>query len=91
MKKYDAALYDKPRWLVLNKLDMVAADERAAKVKDFVKRFKWTGPVFEISALTREGCESLIKAIYQHIHAQQQSEQPVEEVDPRFVEPAAEL
>ena len=91
LKKYDAALYDKPRWLVLNKLDMVAADERAAKVKDFVKRFKWKGPVFEISALTREGCESLIKAIYQHIHAQQQSEQPVEEVDPRFVEPAPEL
>ena len=91
LKKYDAALYDKPRWLVLNKLDMVAADERAAKVKDFVKRFKWKGPVFEISALTREGCESLIKAIYQHIHAQQQSEQPVQEVDPRFVEPAPEL
>ena len=91
LKKYDAALYDKPRWLVLNKLDMVVADERAAKVKDFVKRFKWKGPVFEISALTREGCEHLIKSIYQHIHAQQQSEQPEEEVDPRFVEPAPEL
>src|SRR5574344_1087259 len=91
LKKYYAALSDKPRWLVLNKLDMVVADERAAKVKDFVKRFKWKGPVFEISALTREGCEHLIKSIYQHIHAQQQSEQPVEEVDPRFVEPAPEL
>jgi GTP-binding protein len=44
------ALYDKPRWLVLNKLDMVPEEERAARVKDFVKRFKWKGPVFEISA-----------------------------------------
>ncbi len=43
-------------------------------VKDFVKRFKWKGPVFEISALTREGCEPLIKAIYQHVHDQQQAE-----------------
>ena len=89
LKKYDEALYGKPRWLVLNKLDMVPGDERAAKVKDFVKRFKWKGPVFEISALTREGCEPLIKSIYQHVHAQQQIEQGVVEVDPRFVEQPA--
>jgi hypothetical protein len=43
LKKYDKALYDKPRWLVLNKLDMVPAEEREARVKDFVKRFKLQG------------------------------------------------
>lgn len=90
LKKYDTALYEKPRWLVLNKLDMVATDERAAKVKDFVKRFKFKGPVFEISALTREGCEPLIQAIYQHVHAQQVSERPHVEVDPRFVPDAGQ-
>ncbi|MDO9563703.1 MAG: GTPase ObgE, partial [Bradyrhizobium sp.] len=37
LKKYDPALYDKPRWLVLNKLDVVPTEERAARVKDFVK------------------------------------------------------
>jgi GTP-binding protein len=84
LKKYDKALHDKPRWLVLNKLDMVPAEERAVRVKDFVKRFRWKGPVFEISALTREGCESLVQAIYQHVHAQQQAELPPVEVDPRF-------
>lgn len=84
LKKYDKALYEKPRWLVLNKLDMVADDERAAKVKDFVKRMRFKGPVFEISALTREGCEPLVQAIYQHIKAQQVAEQPPTEVDPRF-------
>jgi len=84
LKKYDKALYDKPRWLVLNKLDMVPADEREARVKDFVKRFKYKGPVFEISALTREGCEDLIKAVYQQVKAQQVAEQPHVEVDPRF-------
>ncbi len=84
LKKYDKDLHDKPRWLVLNKLDMVPQDERAARVKDFVKRFKWKGPVFEISALTREGCEPLIKAIFQAVKAAQQAEQPVVEVDPRF-------
>jgi GTP-binding protein len=84
LKKYDPALYAKPRWLVLNKLDMVPLEDRAALVKDVVKRLKFKGPVFEISALTREGCESLIKIIYQHVKAQQKAEQTPEEIDPRF-------
>lgn len=84
LKKYDAALYEKPRWLVLNKLDMIPVDERATRVKDFVKRLRFKGPVFEISALTREGCEPLVQAIYQHVKAQQVAEQPPTEIDPRF-------
>jgi GTP-binding protein len=86
LKKYDKALYDKPRWLVLNKLDMVPVEEREARVKDLIKRFKYKGPVFEISALTREGCETLIKTIFQHIKAQQIQEQEPVYIDPRFVE-----
>ena len=84
MKKYDPALYEKPRWLVLNKLDMVPTEHRAAVVKDFVKRFRFKGPVFEISALTREGCESLIRSVYQQVHAQQAIEQGPQTIDPRF-------
>jgi len=89
LKKYDAELYNKPRWLVLNKLDMVPADERVARVKDFLKRYKFKGPVFEISALTREGCEPLVQAIYQHVKAQQVLEQPPVDIDPRFAEPGS--
>ena len=85
LKKYDAALYEKPRWLVLNKLDMVPVDERAARVKDFVKRLRFKGPVFEISALTREGCEHLVQAIYQQVKAQQVAEHEPVEIDPRFI------
>ena len=84
LKKYDPALHAKPRWLVLNKLDMVPAEERAVRVKDFVKRFKWKGPVYEISALTREGCDPLVKAIFQHVHAEQLAQNAPAEVDPRF-------
>jgi len=79
LKKYDESLYDKPRWLVLNKLDMVPEDERKKRVKDFVKRFGWKGPLFEISALTREGCEDLITAIYDYLAEQRQQEQRAEE------------
>ena len=91
LKKYDQALFKKPRWLVLNKLDMVDAEVRAAVVAEFVKRYKFKGPVFEISALTREGCEPLIKAIYKHIKAQQVAELPEADVDPRFVAQEPEL
>jgi len=87
LKKYDPALYAKPRWLVLNKLDMVPGVEREARVKDFVRRMRYKGPVYEISALTREGCESLIRDIYKHIHARHVEEQGATEVDPRFAEP----
>jgi GTP-binding protein len=43
LKKYDESLFDKPRWLVLNKLDMVPEEERKQRVKDFIKRFGWKG------------------------------------------------
>ncbi len=85
LKKYDPELYRKPRYLVLNKLDMVPAELRAEVVRDFVKRFKYKGPVFEISALTHEGCEQLTRAAYQHIKAQQAAALPAVELDPRFV------
>ncbi|KQP21329.1 Obg family GTPase CgtA [Pseudorhodoferax sp. Leaf265] len=86
LKKYDATLHGKPRWLVLNKLDMVPAEERAAKVKDFVRRLRFKGPVFEISALTREGCEKLVQAVFQHIHAEKSAENQPVAIDPRFSE-----
>ena len=66
---------------MLNKLDMVPAEERAARVKDFVRRMRWKGPVFEVSALTREGLQPLLDAIWHHVAQQQR---PVEVVDPRF-------
>jgi GTPase len=83
LKKYDQALHDKPRWLVLNKLDMVPTEEREQRVKDFVKRFKWKGPVFQISALTREGCEHLVHAIYKHVSTLKNV--IPDDPDPRFV------
>lgn len=84
LKKYDQTLHDKPRWLVLNKLDMVPVEERERRVKEFVKRFRWKGPVFQISALTREGCEALVHAIYQHVSTLKNAVEP--DPDPRFDE-----
>ena len=84
LRKYDEDLYKKPRWLVLNKLDMIPAESRAQVVKEFLKRLRFKGSVFEISALTREGCEPLMRAVYQFIEGVRKAEQPAETPDPRF-------
>ena len=86
LKKFDVKLFEKPRWLVLNKLDMVPAEEREARVKDIVKRLRFKGPVFEISALTREGCERLVQTVYEYLAKEFRSHQPDEVVDPRFAD-----
>jgi GTP-binding protein len=82
LEKYDPALAAKPRWLVLNKVDMIPADERAARVKAFVRRLRWKGPVFAVSALTREGLEALVRAVYGQVAAA--TPPPAEARDPRF-------
>jgi GTP-binding protein len=86
LKKFDQKLFEKPRWLVLNKLDMVPTEEREARVKDIVKRLRFKGPVFEISALTREGCERLVQSVYEYLAKEFRSHQPDEVVDPRFAD-----
>ena len=63
LKRYDQALYDKPRWLVLNKLDLVPGAERDARVAAFVKAYRWKGPVFAIAAISGEGCRPLVYAM----------------------------
>lgn len=81
LKKYDPTLHAKPRWLVFNKIDMVPAAERQARMAGYVKRLRWKGPVFAVSALAREGLNPLVENIYRHVSAHQR----VEVIpDPRF-------
>jgi GTPase len=67
LKKYDPDLYDKPRWLVLNKADLLAPAERAAATRKFIADFGWKGKSFIISALTGEGCKELTYAIMDYL------------------------
>ena len=90
LKKYDPKLFAKPRWLVLNKMDMVPKDERAERVSKFLKAFKFNGPVFQVSALSKDGCDHLVKAVFEHIKSIQVAQAEPEYVDPRFV-PGLEL
>ncbi|MFN9737932.1 MAG: Obg family GTPase CgtA [Pseudomonadota bacterium] len=55
LKAFDAELATRPRWLVFNKADLLPADEAKARAKDLVRRLRWKGPWFLVSAATGEG------------------------------------
>jgi len=63
LRKYDASLYAKPRWLVLNKVDLLPAEEREERIQAFLDAFRPEGPVFAISAIKGEGCRELSYAL----------------------------
>jgi GTP-binding protein len=69
LAKYDPALHAKPRWLVLNKLDLVPEDERDRRMKAFVRAYRWKGPVFGISAIGASGTRALVYAIQDWLDA----------------------
>jgi GTP-binding protein len=67
LKRYDPSLYRKPRWLVLNKSDLIPPAERSRVTKRFLTPFGWKARSFIISALTGEGCAELAYAIMDYL------------------------
>jgi GTP-binding protein len=67
LRKFDEGLYRKPRWVVLNKADLLEPAERARAVKRFLARFGWKGRSFVVSALTGDGCRELMFAIAEYL------------------------
>ncbi|MDR2186953.1 MAG: GTPase ObgE [Azonexus sp.] len=69
LAKHDPALAAKPRWLALNKLDLIAAEERGETVAAFLKAYqkatKYDGPVFALSAISGDGVKPLIYALHE--------------------------
>ncbi len=63
LSHYDEALYTKPRWLVLNKLDLVSDDEQQAVCDEIIGGLDWTGPVYQISAINKQGVDVLCNDI----------------------------
>lgn len=59
LKKYDEHLANQPRWLVLNKIDLLSKNELDALKSKLIEALNWKAPIFEISALNHEGLKSL--------------------------------
>ncbi len=68
LEAYNPELLDKPRWLVLNKIDMIAdKEEQQARIDSIVTGLQWSGPVFTISAISNQGTQPLCYALMQLI------------------------
>jgi GTP-binding protein len=85
LKKYDPALHAKPRWLVLNKIDLVPEEQRVALAAEFRRRLRTKAPVFMVSAATREGCEALMQAVGAELERTRPPAPEDEVPDARFV------
>lgn len=67
LRKYDEDLYAKPRWIVLNKVDLLPEDERIVRLKHLIDYFAPNSPVFTVSAVTGEGCAQLCQCVMQFL------------------------
>jgi GTP-binding protein len=63
LRKYDPDLNARPRFLVLNKIDLVPPEEREARVAALVRALRWKGPVHAIAAISGEGTRELVYAV----------------------------
>ena len=89
--EFSPALAELPRWLVLNKLDLLPEEEREARADEIVRRLAWDGPVFRISAISADGTDALVQAAYRWLTEQRRLENEDEEAAERAREMRARM
>jgi GTP-binding protein len=65
--RFSEDVSEKPRWLVLNKTDLLTKEDMVGVHEDLVDQLSWDGPVFETSAVSGEGTEDLAQAIMREL------------------------
>ena len=71
LKKFDKSLAQKPRWLIMTKRDLLPDDEAEKRARDIVRRLRFRGPHFLISAATGRGTKELAQAVMVFLEEQQ--------------------
>ncbi|MGR4066703.1 Obg family GTPase CgtA [Billgrantia sp. C5P2] len=74
LEQFSPTLAERPRWLVINKLDLVPEEEREARVATIVEGLAWTGSVYRISAISGEGTDALVQAAHRWLTEQRRLE-----------------
>ncbi|MFZ9996289.1 MAG: GTPase ObgE [Burkholderiaceae bacterium] len=82
--RFDKGLLDKPRWLILNKADMLTDEQRQTRSKALQKSLRWKGPIYLLSAMTREGLSGLLFDLQAFVDAQHSADVADEQPDVRF-------
>ncbi len=76
LEAFSSELARMPRWLVLNKIDLLDADELARRRQLLVDDLAWDGPVFEVSAATGRGTDALGQAVIRELERQRADDLP---------------
>ncbi|MBD3897950.1 Obg family GTPase CgtA [Halomonas sp. ML-15] len=74
LEQFSPALAERPRWLVLNKFDLLPEEEREAAAEAIIERLAWDGPVYRISAISSDGTEALVQAAHRWLTEQRRLE-----------------
>ena len=74
LRKFDDELFEKPRLVAINKIDLIQEDKRDKVIKDFLKKVKYKGNAFNISALNGMGCKPLVFGLYELIEKKNEEE-----------------
>ena len=76
LEQFSETLATRDRWLVLNKVDLLPAEEREAVCQRIIDELNWTGPVYQTSAIAGQGTQTLCQNIMTFIEqrTQEQSE-----------------
>ena len=75
LAKFSSELAEKPRWLVINKIDLLDDETLALIKEDLLQKLDWKGPVFEVSAATGEGTDALGQAIMRELETRRKTEE----------------
>ncbi len=74
LDNYSHQLVDKPRWLVLNKADLLDEDALKIKQDEIIQQLNWQGPIYTISAISKQGTEKLAFDIMQQLELDRELE-----------------
>ena len=69
LRRFSPALAATPRWLVMNKIDLVPEAQRPALIDEVLGSLDWRGPSFAVSALSGQGCAALCRALAKELGA----------------------
>lgn len=72
LQKFSGELADMPRWLVVNKVDLLSEEDRRAEVEALRAALDWDGPIHEVSAASGEGTVELARAVMRELENREQ-------------------
>ncbi|MEE4216728.1 MAG: GTPase ObgE [Xanthomonadales bacterium] len=86
MRKFDAGLMEKPRWLVFTKADLMPEQEARARAEQAVSELGWQAPWLLISSVTKAGTDELMQQVSAKLELIEDEEATAQEPEPEIMQ-----